>query len=58
MELLIDLDAVGLDEGLGRLVIALARDPLDLGQELAVEPAELLVVVDDEEGFAVRSPGG
>ena len=37
VEFLVDLDAVGLDEGLGRLVVAFARDPLDLGQKLAEE---------------------
>ena len=53
VELRIDPDAVVLDQGLGRLVVALARDPLDLGQEPAVERPQLLIVVDDEVGLAV-----
>ena len=49
----IEVDAVSLDKGLGRLVVPLGRDPLDLCQELAVEDAELLVVVDHEIGLAL-----
>ena len=53
MELGVDLDAIVLDQIAAGLVVALARDPLDLTQQLAKELAQRLVVSDDEVGLAV-----